>query len=139
MMAQRLMSLLVLACMVAAPAFAQTLSGQFLAQTVQTSKPHKDALKALVRGQQGIPPWVLNIVNRDDYVGLASVEMPVDGKPMQLFYACEAKRCRQSAIRVLFSKDGKHVVMRVNDDRLGESFLGKPSDAEKSALARNPG
>jgi hypothetical protein len=138
-MARRWMSLTVLACMMAAPAFAQTLSGQFLAQTVQTSKPHKDALKALVYGRQGIPPWVLNIVNHNDYVGLASVEIPVDGKPMQLFYACEAKRCSQSAIRVLYSKDGKHVVMRVNDDRLGESFLGDPSDAEKTALARNPG
>lgn len=138
-MVQRWTSLMVVACMMAAPAFAQSLNGQFLAQTVQTSKPHKDALKALVYGRQGIPPWVLNMVSRDDYVGLASVEIPVDGKPMQLFYACEAKRCNQSAIRVLFSKDGKHVVMRVNDDRLGETYLGEPTAAEKTALERNPG
>lgn len=91
-----------------------------------------------MRGKQGVPPWVLNMVNRSDYVGLASVEMPVDGKPMQLFYACEPKRCNQSAIRVLFSADGKHVVMRVNDERMGEVFLGKPTDAEKAALDRNP-
>lgn len=138
-MIRRLMSFTVLACMIAVPAFAEKLSGQFLALTVQTSKPHSDSLKALVRGRQGVPPWVLNIINRDDYVGLASVEMPVEGKPMQLFYACEAKRCGQSVIRVLFSADGKHVVMRVNDDRLGEVFLGKPSDGEKAALARDPG
>lgn len=129
---------LVVVCMMAAPAFAQSLSGQFLAQTLQTSTPHKEAVKKLVYGRQGIPPWVLNMVSRDDYVGLASVEMQVDGKPMQLFYACEAKRCNQSAIRVLFSKDGKHVVMRVNDDRLGETYLGDPTSAEKSALERKP-
>ncbi|MBB4955550.1 hypothetical protein H4S14_003499 [Agrobacterium vitis] len=138
-MLRRLMVLSMLACLAGSPVLAQNLSGQFLAQTVQISKPHQDALKALVRGRQGVPPWVLNIVARDDYIGLASVEMPVEGKPMQLFYACEAKRCGQSAIRVLFSADGKHVVMRVNDDRMGESFLGNPSDAEKAALARNPG
>ncbi len=135
---RRLMFLIMLACLSAAPATAQNLSGQFLAQTIQISKPHRDALTALVRGKQGIPPWVLNMVGKNDYVGLASVEVPVDGKPMQLFYACEAKRCGQSAIRVLFSADGKHVVMRLNDDRLGESFLGQPSDAEKAALDRNP-
>jgi hypothetical protein len=133
------MSLAILVCLCTTPAHAQNLSGQFLAQTVQTSKPHRDALTALVRGKQGVPPWVLNMVSRNDYVGLASVEIPVDGKPMQLFYACEPKRCTQSAIRVLFSADGKHVVMRLNDDRLGEVFLGKPSDAEKAALDRNPG
>lgn len=137
-MVRSFMSLVILVCLSAVPAFAQSLSGQFLAQTVQTSKPHRDALTALVRGKQGVPPWVLNMVNKSDYVGLASVEMPVDGKPMQLFYACEPKRCNQSAIRVLFSGDGKHVVMRVNDERMGEVFLGKPSDAEKAALDRNP-
>ncbi|HBF29703.1 Ivy family c-type lysozyme inhibitor [Rhizobium sp.] len=133
------MSLAILVGLSTVPAFADNLSGQFLAQTVQTSKPHRDALSALVRGKQGVPPWVLNMVNKSDYVGLASVQMPVDGKPMQLFYACEAKRCNQSAIRVLFSAGGKHVVMRINDDRLGEKFLGTPSEAERAALDRNPG
>ncbi|MGV2127646.1 Ivy family c-type lysozyme inhibitor [Agrobacterium vitis] len=128
-----------LACFFAVPAAAENLSGNFLAQTVKTSKPHRDALTGLVRGRQGIPLWVLNMVRKDDYIGLASVEMPVDAKPMQLFYACQPKRCEQSAVRVLFSADGKHAVMRIQDQAEGEIFLGTPSEAEKTALARAPG
>lgn len=118
---------------------AESLSGNFLAMTVKTSKPHRDALGALVRGRQGIPVWVLNMVTRNDYVGLASVEVPVEGKPMQLFYACQPKRCAESAVRVLFSADGKHAVMRVNDKQQGQVFLGTPSEAETAALSRDPG
>ncbi|MCM2294459.1 inhibitor of vertebrate lysozyme family protein [Allorhizobium sp. BGMRC 0089] len=121
-----------------ATAQAASLSGNFLAQTVRSSKPHREALERLIRGAQGIPPWVLNMVQADTYVGLASIEVPVEGRPMQLFFACAPKRCQQSAIKVLFSADGKHAVMRVDDQGAPPVFLGSPDAAEKAALERKP-
>ncbi|MDQ0455129.1 Ivy family c-type lysozyme inhibitor [Rhizobium paknamense] len=120
------------------PAFAESLSGNFLAQVVKTSKPHRDSLNALIRGRQGIPTWVRNMIVADNYITLASEQKDVEGKPMQLFPACQFKRCDESAIRLLYSADGKHVVMRIQDNALGVVFLGDPTPQEKAALQPLP-
>ena len=110
------------------------LSGNFLFNVISSSEPHRETIKGLLRGRPGLPFWVRNMVTRGDYVAIASVEVGVDGKPMQLFSACEAGRCADSSIRVLFSADGKRAIVDVRDKKLGGTILGDPTPAEASVL-----
>ncbi|MBP1850270.1 Ivy family c-type lysozyme inhibitor [Rhizobium halophytocola] len=112
-----------------------TLGGRFLPQVVATSKPHHDSLEKLIRGRAGIPTWVRNMLYRDRYVALASVPVDLGKERHERFDACEAGRCAASRIVVLYSGDGKHAAMVVEDIKLGEVFLGDPSAAEKKVLS----
>lgn len=119
-----------------APALGQPdLSGRFLFRVVAESEAHRTALTKLVRGRGGIPNWVRSMISRDDYVALASEAVEVDGASMELFKACEPKNCPDSEIRVLFSADGKRVVMLSRDKKSGELLLGEPSAAEQAILS----
>jgi len=131
--------LLAVFCSLSAPAWADenTLSGNFLFNVISSSEPHREAIKGLLRGRRGLPSWVRNMVTRGDYVAIASVEVSVDGKPMQLFSACEAGRCADSSIKVLFSADGKRAVLDVRDKKLGGTTLGDPTPAEASVLLKD--
>lgn len=111
------------------------LSGNFLPAVIATSEPHRNALVDLIRGKPGLPAWVRNMVSRDRYVALASSRVEVEGRAMQLFQACQPGNCAESAIRVLFSVDGKRVVMRIADLKLGTVVLGEPSPEELAVLA----
>lgn len=119
----------------AAAAAETSLSGNFLPAIIATSEPHRKALVDLIRGKPGLPAWVRNMVSRDRYVALASRRVEVEGRAMQLFAACQAGNCAESAIRVLFSEDGKRAVMRVADLKLGTVVLGDPTPAEMGVLA----
>ncbi len=119
---------------VAAPAD-PSLSGNFLPAVVATSEPHRNALVDLIRGKPGLPAWVRNMVSRDRYVALASSRVEVGGRAMQLFAACQPGNCAESAIRLLFSEDGKRVMMRIADLKLGTVVLGEPSPEELAVLA----
>lgn len=112
-----------------------SLSGNFLPAIIAGSEPHRAALTGLIRGKPGLPAWVRNMVSRDRYVALASARGEVGGKPMQLFQACQPGRCAESAVRLLFSADGKRVVMRIADVKLGTVVLGEPTPAEMGVLA----
>ncbi|MHB0953862.1 MAG: Ivy family c-type lysozyme inhibitor [Allorhizobium sp.] len=131
--------LLAVFCSMSAPAWADenTLSGNFLFNVISSSEPHREAIRGLLRGRRGLPSWVRNMVTRGDYVAIASVEVSVDGKPMQLFSACEAGRCADSSIKVLFSADGKRAVLDVRDKKLGGTTLGEPTPAEASVLLKD--
>lgn len=126
---------LVLSGLSAATADQPSLSGNFLPVVVAASEPHRTALVDLIRGKPGLPAWVRNMVSRDRYVALASSRVEVGGRAMQLFAACQAGNCAESAIRVLFSEDGKRAVMRVADLKLGTVVLGDPTPAEMGVLA----
>ena len=128
--------LLAVLYLLSAPAWADEnkLSGNFLFNVISSSEPHREAIKGLLRGRPGLPSWVRNMVTRGDYVAIASVEVSVDGKPMQLFSACEAGRCADSSIKVLFSADGKRAVLDVRDKKLGGATFGDPTPAEASVL-----
>ncbi|UJW76395.1 Ivy family c-type lysozyme inhibitor [Rhizobium sp. SL42] len=110
------------------------LSGNFLPAVIASSAPHRESLVALIKGKQGLPSWVRNMVRQPRYVALASKQVEVAGKPMQVFEACEAKRCEESRIRVLYSADGKRAVLRASDVKLGEKIFGQPSSGEMRAL-----
>ncbi|WP_244618638.1 Ivy family c-type lysozyme inhibitor [Rhizobium sp. 18065] len=110
------------------------LAGNFLPSVLASSAPHRDSLVALIKGKQGLPSWVRNMVRQPRYVALASQQVEVAGKPMQVFEACEAKRCEESRIRVLYSADGKRTLLRVSDVKLGEKIFGQPSAGEMRAL-----
>lgn len=112
-----------------------SLAGNFLPAIIATSEPHRAALVGLIRGKPGLPAWVRNMVSRDRYVALASRRVEVEGKSMQLFAACQAGNCAASAIRLLYSEDGKRAVMRVADLKLGTVVLGDPTPAEMGVLA----
>lgn len=112
-----------------------SLSGNFLPAVIATSEPHRNALVDLIRGKPGLPAWVRNMVSRDRYVALASSRVDVDGRAMQLLAACQPGNCAESAIRLLFSEDGKRVVMRIADLKLGTVVLGEPSPEELVVLA----
>lgn len=112
-----------------------SLSGNFLPAVIATSEPHRNALVDLIRGKPGLPAWVRNMVSRDRYVALASSRVEVEGRAMQLFAACQPGNCAESAIRVLFSEDGKRLVMRIADLKLGTVVLGEPSPEELAVLA----
>mgnify|MGYP000866527893 FL=1 len=112
-----------------------SLSGNFLPAIIATSEPHRESLVALIRGKPGLPPWVRNMVTRDRYVALASTRIEVDGQAMQLFQACQPGSCAASALRLLYSADGKRAVLRVADARLGTLVFGAPTPAELAVLA----
>ncbi|GEO84208.1 MULTISPECIES: Ivy family c-type lysozyme inhibitor [Alphaproteobacteria] len=112
-----------------------SLSGNFLPAVVAGSKPHREALTGLIHGKRGLPSWVRNMVSRDRYVALASKRVEVEDKPMQLFSACQPGNCPASAVRLLYSKDGKRAVMRISDMKLGTVVLGSPTPAEAAVLA----
>ncbi|MHA7970111.1 Ivy family c-type lysozyme inhibitor [Rhizobium sp. CAU 1783] len=113
-----------------------TLSGNFLPALVAGSEPHRAALETLIKGRPGLPPWVRNMIRQPRYVALASTRVETGGVAMQLFTACEAGRCEESRISVLFSADGKRAVARIVDRKLGEKLLGDPSAEELGALLR---
>lgn len=118
----------------AARAAEPSLSGNFLPAIIATSEPHRESLVALVRGKPGLPAWVRNMVTRDRYVALASTRVEIDGHPMQLFEACQPGTCAESALRILFSADGKRAVLRIADAKLGTLVLGEPTPGELSVL-----
>lgn len=117
-------------------AAAEPLSGNFLAAVIATSEPHRDSLSALLKGRRGLPSWVRNMVSQPRYVSLASQEVRVGDRPMQLFAACDPGQCPTSALRLLFSADGTHVVARIIDGKAGTQLLGMPSAAEVVVLER---
>lgn len=119
----------------AARAAEPSLSGNFLPAIIASSPPHRESLVALIRGKPGLPPWVRNMVSRDRYVALASTRIEVDGQPMQLFRACQPGACVASALRILYSADGKRAVLRVADVKLGTLVFGAPTPAELAVLA----
>ncbi|CAH0339878.1 hypothetical protein RHI9324_01531 [Rhizobium sp. CECT 9324] len=127
-----------MAMLVATSANAQapdaSLSGNFLPAVLAASEPHRESLQALIKGKPGTPFWLRNMVRQPRYVALASKKVDVAGKPMQLFEACEAKRCDDSRVRVLYSADGKRAVLRISDSKLGEKLFGEPSIGELRAL-----
>lgn len=110
-------------------------SGRYLFRVVEASQQHRDSLQALVKGRPGIPNWVRNMISRPGYVAMASTAETVGGRPIERFMACEAHNCGASQVFVLFSPDGKHVVMRISDGDKGEMYLGDPDEAEKTLLA----
>lgn len=112
-----------------------TLSGNFLPAVIAGSEPHRQSLVGLIRGKPGLPAWVRNMVSRDRYVALASKRVEIEGKSMQLFAACQPGNCAASALRVLYSADGKRAVLRIADVRLGTIVLGEPKPAELDVLA----
>jgi hypothetical protein len=132
-----------MAMLLATPAFAQSpesqsaeiaLSGNFLPAVLQASVPHRDSLTGLIKGKPGLPSWVRNMIRQPRYVALASKQVEVAGRPMQVFEACEAKRCEESRIRVLYSADGRRAVLRLSDVKLGDKIFGQPSAGEMRAL-----
>ena len=131
----RLALLMALAGPPVATAAEPSLSGNFLPAVIATSEPHRQALVSLIRGKPGLPAWVRNMVNRDRYVALASRRVEVDGKSMQLFAACQPGNCAASALRLLYTEDGKRAVMRIADVTLGTIVLGEANPAELGVLA----
>lgn len=112
-----------------------SLSGNFLPAVIVSSEPHRQALVGFIRGKPGLPAWVRNMVRRDRYVALASRRVEIEGRSMQLFAACQPGRCAASALRLLYSEDGKRALMRIADVRLGTIVLGDPGPAELGVLA----
>ncbi|WP_416798928.1 Ivy family c-type lysozyme inhibitor [Ciceribacter azotifigens] len=112
---------------------APSLAGNFLPEVIASSAPHREALETLLRGRRGLPSWIRAMVARPKYIALASKSVPVEGKEMQLFSACEAGRCAESRLRALFSADGKRVTVYIRDSRQGHVILGDPTPAERLA------
>lgn len=135
---KRLILLLSLATapIAAAQAETVTLQGNFLPAVLASSKPHRESLQELIHGQRGIPTWVRNMIRQPRYVALASEKVEIEGKPMQLFEACEPGRCEASRLHALYSEDGKRVTLRISDIKLGEKLFGQPSASELQALGR---
>lgn len=123
----------------ATPVLAETpapLSGNYLPQVLETSKAHRDSLESLIAGKPGLPYWVRSLFTQPRYVALVSEKVEVAGVPMQRFYACEAKRCEESFLRVLYSADGKRVLLYMSDDKLGPKIFGDPTPQEMNFLLR---
>ncbi|QLF69704.1 hypothetical protein FE840_009205 [Peteryoungia desertarenae] len=134
------LALVILIGMNWSPALSQTreneLSGRFLSAVITTSEPHRESLEGLIKGKPGLPSWVRNMMSRPRFIALASETVEIAGKPMELFRACEAGRCAESALAVLYTPDGKRAVLRIADDRLGVTIFGDASEAELQVLSR---
>lgn len=124
----------------AAPLRAQTastsLAGNYLPSVLATSPAHRDSLMEMLKGQPGLPFWVRALVRQPRYVALASEEVAVKDKRMQLFRACEPRTCETSWIRVLYSEDGKRALLYVSDAKLGIKIFGDPTPEELTFLTR---
>lgn len=125
----------------AAPLHAQTgstsLAGNYLPSVLATSPAHRDSLMEMLKGQPGLPFWVRALVRQPRYVALASEEVAVKDKRMQLFRACEPRICETSWIRVLYSEDGKRALLYVSDAKLGIKIFGDPTPEELTFLTRS--
>lgn len=130
----------VLAAMSAAPLQAQTastsLAGNYLPSVLASSPTHRDSLMEMIKGKPGLPFWVRSLVRQPRYVALASEEVAVKDKRMQLFRACEPRTCETSWIRVLYSEDGKRALLYVSDAKLGIKIFGDPTPEELTFLTR---
>lgn len=124
----------------AVPLHAQTaspsLAGNYLPSVLAASPAHRDSLMEMIKGQPGLPFWVRALVRQPRYVALASEEVKVKDKRMQLFRACEPRTCESSWIRVLYSEDGKRALLYVSDAKLGIKIFGDPTPEELTFLAR---
>lgn len=124
----------------AAPVHAQTaspsLAGNYLPSVLATSPAHRDSLMEMIKGKPGLPFWVRALVRQPRYVALASEEVKVKDKRMQLFRACEPRTCESSWIRVLYSEDGKRALLYVSDAKLGIKIFGDPTPEELAFLTR---
>jgi hypothetical protein len=113
-----------------------SLAGNFLPSVLATSPVHRDSLMDMIKGKPGLPFWVRALVRQPRYVALASEEVQVKDKRMQLFRACEPKTCEASWIRVLYSEDGKRALLYISDDKLGIKIFGDPTPEELTFLTR---
>lgn len=124
----------------AAPVHAQTastsLAGNYLPSVLATSPAHRDSLMEMIKGKPGLPFWVRALVRQPRYVALASEEVAVKDKRMQLFRACEPRTCDTSWIRVLYSEDGKRALLYISDAKLGIKIFGDPTPEELAFLTR---
>jgi len=124
----------------AAPLHAQTastsLAGNYLPSVLATSPAHRDSLMEMIKGKPGLPFWVRALVRQPRYVALASEEVKVKDRRMQLFRACEPRTCETSWIRVLYSEDGKRALLYVSDAKLGIKIFGDPTPEELTFLTR---
>ncbi|ODS51998.1 MAG: hypothetical protein ABS40_19095 [Agrobacterium sp. SCN 61-19] len=134
------LALLAVLLLSAAPLHAQTastsLAGNYLPSVLAASPAHRDSLMEMIKGQPGLPFWVRALVRQPRYVALASEEVAVKDKRMQLFRACEPRTCESSWIRVLYSEDGKRALLYVSDAKLGIKIFGDPTPEELTFLAR---
>ncbi|MBX9467435.1 MAG: hypothetical protein KL839_06180 [Rhizobium sp.] len=132
--------LLVALTLSAAPLHAQTastsLAGNYLPSVLAASPAHRDSLMEMIKGKPGLPFWVRALVRQPRYVALASEEVSVKDKRMQLFRACEPRTCETSWIRVLYSEDGKRALLYVSDAKLGIKIFGDPTPEELAFLTR---
>ncbi|KQW31357.1 hypothetical protein ASE36_03620 [Rhizobium sp. Root274] len=112
-----------------------SLSGNFLPKVLEASAAHRDSLLEMIKGKPGLPFWVRALVREPHYVALASEEVVIAGERRQKFRACEAGFCEASWLVVIFTADGKHVVLKVSDAKLGVKFFGDPTPDELVALA----
>jgi len=137
----RIVWLFALLCQSLAPLYAQTaspsLAGNYLPSVLATSPAHRDSLMEMIKGQPGLPFWVRALVRQPRYVALASEEVAVKDKRMQLFRACEPRTCEASFIRVLYSEDGKRALLYVSDAKLGIKIFGDPAPEELAFLTRS--
>lgn len=124
----------------AAPLHAQiaspSLAGNYLPSVLATSPAHRDSLMEMIKGKPGLPFWVRALVRQPRYVALASEEVKVKDRRMQLFRACEPRTCETSWIRVLYSEDGKRALLYVSDAKLGIKIFGDPTPEELAFLTR---
>ena len=114
-----------------------SLAGNYLPSVLATSPAHRDSLMEMIKGQPGLPFWVRALVRQPRYVALASEEVAVKDKRMQLFRACEPRTCEASFIRVLYSEDGKRALLYVSDAKLGIKIFGDPAPEELAFLTRS--
>ena len=137
---RRVLTLLAVLALSVSPLHAQTastsLAGNYLPSVLATSPAHRDSLMEMIKGKPGLPFWVRALVRQPRYVALASEEVTVKDKRMQLFRACEPYKCEKSFIRVLFSEDGKRALLYISDATLGIKIFGDPTPEELSFLAR---
>ncbi len=112
------------------------LSGNYLFEVLQRSKPHEETLAGLLRGKRGLPTWVRGMASKGNYVASASEQVMVDGVAMELFAVCQPHNCSDSQVKLLYSADGKTAYVRVIDSKLGEHIFGNPSEAQKAPLMR---
>lgn len=136
---RRVIALLAILSLGISPLHAQTstsMAGNFLPSVLANSAAHRDSLMDMIKGKPGLPFWVRALVRQPRYVALASEEVSVKQKRMQLFRACEPYKCEKSFIRVLFSEDGKRALLYISDAKLGIKIFGDPTPEELTFLTR---
>jgi len=125
----------VVACLVAAPAFADPA---YLFDALQ-ERPYRAAWDKLMKDVQPTPDWLLQFNRNFDGDSGNMIPVTIAGKPYSLSFVCKPTDCAARKFTVLFDATAAHAFGALGAKGEPPEFFGQPSKEEQDALAKGFG